>query len=540
MVKDWRTNEMDSVNSNGNKDVLSDETKNFESDEAYRRLVYGELDDDLNERTTRKSSAIRRISRQFSRELIRRRSSVVENLPETPAGWAVLSSVLASALLGYEIQVQKSLTCPPLVYGQCREGPMKPIYDKMTESPASILRRPIQPSLFVGTNSLLSSTAAYMTGGPSSSKQYIRFREIMKMTFDGATVALEWELPILEAASKTTRERQDEILHGPIDRPVVLVIHGINNHADFGYIRSMMRACTDRGWIAAGMNMRGCGGIALTSPRGYNGAYTGDIRCVVQRISGRLKKADSKVPVFLVGNSLSASLVTKYLGEEGLSETLPECVAGGAALGTPLSMKSSNMDILFSPILALGAKKTILQHWASIRQMTSPFHQSCIRKALLAVTLADFDIALAPIFQRNDPIYPFAWRIGFKNGPAYWNNASSYRLIRFIPVPMLQLVASDDFLVYNPFKNKIAYCLANPNVMIVETKCGGHLGWHESPPEGNGYGIGKSWADVATTDFIEAVFQTYCSRDQHHKVDQDPYFNREEAGRKFETLRSRL
>ena len=509
-----------------------------ESDDDYIRRVYG--DDGNKEKNgslITRPSLVRRLSRKLSREVVRRRSSVVESLPETPAGWAVFASALASVALGYEIRLQKSLTCPPTVYGQCRDGPCKAIYDKLTETPESILRRPIKPSLFVGSRSVVSSTAAYLFGGPTHSQEYIRFREVLTMEFDGATVAIDWELPISPGSTKTPYERQSDVLHGPIDRPVILIVHGINNHANFGYIRSMARACTNRGWIAASLNMRGSGGVQFSTPRGYNAAYTGDIRCLVHKISARLEK--KKLPIFIIGNSLSASLVTKYLGEEGLSGTLPDCVAGGAALGNPILMKSSNLDMMFSPILALGTKKMILQNWAQIRQMNDPFNRAAIRRALMAVTLAQFDEAIAPLMARNDPIYPFAFRIGFKNASAYWNDASSYRLVRFIPVPLLQLVAADDFLVYNSFKGKLAYSLANPNVVIVETKCGGHLGWQESPPEGGGYALGKSWADVATTDFIDAVFQTYDAKSPK-KFDEVAYFSREEAQRQSASLRPRL
>jgi predicted alpha/beta-fold hydrolase len=75
---------------------------------------------------------------------------------------------------------------------------------------------------------------------------------------------------------------------------------------------------------------------------------------------------------------------------------------------------------------------------------------------------------------------------------------------------MMQLIASDDFLVYKAFQGRLAYCLANPNVMVVESKCGGHLGWHEAPPRN--YGLGKSWADAATTDFIDVVFKSFEKR----------------------------
>lgn len=114
-----------------------------------------------------------------------------------------------------------------------------------------------------------------MLGGPANSDRHVRFREMMHMPLDGAVVAVEWELPCLEENPATDEERKQEILRGTIQQPVVLVLHGLNNHADFGYVRSMMRTCVERGWIAAGLNLRGCGGVNFKTPRGYNGAYTG-------------------------------------------------------------------------------------------------------------------------------------------------------------------------------------------------------------------------------------------------------------------------
>ena len=53
-------------------------------------------------------------------------------------------------------------------------------------------------------------------------------------------------------------------------------------------------------------------------------------------------------------------------------------------------------------------------------------------------------------------------------------------------------------------------------MVVVKTRCGGHLGWQESPPprkDVNGKDIAStwlggaigSWSDVAVADFIEAL-----------------------------------
>jgi hypothetical protein len=286
-----------------------------------------------------------------------------------------------------------------------------------------------------------------------------------------------------------------------------LLLHGINNDSDFGYMKSLMRAIGDRGWYAVSMNFRGCGKIPLSTPRSYTGAYTGDLRAVVQILSHRL--AENETPMlFIIGHSLGANLVAKYLGEEGKSETLPKCVAGGITLGNPMSIDSSNMSRIYSPLIAAGAKKGIFTHLRSLYPMirSDTHFRRCIQSALSAWNLADFDRAMAGVFIRNHPEYPFDVSVGYESAEEYWKDASSYRYTRFISVPCLQMVASDDFLVHGPFRRTLYYNISNPNIMVLETMCGGHLGWHEAPPQ-NSFGMGKSWADTAVVEFIAAVLE---------------------------------
>jgi predicted alpha/beta-fold hydrolase len=469
-----------------------------------------------NSKSFHQDSSFRRMSHHLSREFVRRRSSFIEALPETPAGWSVLVSGLASALLGYELHLQQSLSCPPWVFGQCgasyssKEFPLQPIFEKLTETPDSLLSRPINPSLFVGTRGTMSSVAAYALWGPPPTDQHLAFRQVITMSADGAKIALDWELPPQKTTTgqqkMTDQQRRAQVTtKGGIHKPVILISTGMNNDTSFGYIKSLQRTFTDRGWIAVAMNFRGCGGVKLATPRCYNGGYTGDIRGVVQYLASRLAPS---VPLFLVGNSLSANLVTKYLGEEGLSGTLPSCVAGGVALGNPLQMHVKNLSFPWKEVLALGVKKDLLLNWPTFRHMTVPSFRQAIYNTLKAGDIGEVDEALAPIFIRNDSLYPFPVRIGYKNAEDYWLQSSSFKYIKHISVPCLQIVAGDDMLIYKAFQKRLAQCIQNPYVMCVETKCGGHLGWQESPPDSNAFGVGTSWADRATADFFDAILQT--------------------------------
>lgn len=485
-----------------------------EDEEAYRLRVYGTKSQTDFARASFSGPMRRfskRLSTRVSRSLMRRRSSLAESLPDTPTGWMVLSSLTMSAILAYEVRLQKSLTKPPITFSQLPAGGyMEKIYKQLTDDPfhgkterstsTKILSRTIQPSLFVGTRGMVSSTAAYLGRGPSSRINYLRFREIFTMSQDGARIAIDWE--VREDSGETKRTKQD-ILNGPIRKPVVIILHGINNDASFGYMKSLSRSFCNRGYISASMNFRGCGHVKLSTPRGYTAAYTGDLRSLVNQISARL---DNNVSVFLVGNSLGANIMTKYLGEEGRCGTLPSCISGGVALGNPLLIDSSIVKFPFNILMALGVKKIYLENVKQIIGMNDARSLHILKKGFMAPTIAAFDNAIAPAMVRNNPYYPFETKIGYEDGDAYWFDSSSYRYIKYISVPFLNLSAQDDFLVSKPSRNKLGFCLANPNVMVVETRCGGHLGWHETPPD-SAFGA-SSWADTAASDFFDAILKT--------------------------------
>lgn len=500
-----------------------------------------------------------------------------------------------------EKQRQKNLTAPPLVFYQ-----KTPQNVDLCQRMGLILKRPIRPSLVIGTSGMANSMAAYLKHGPKPKKEqlvrveeddeiehdsisnnninnssvhnldgpnikankkqqiikgggYLRnkskhfhFREIMVMGSDGAEVAIDWELPddYHDDSDNDKHEHYDlktSIQKGPIKRPVVLILHGINNDASFGYIRSIMRGCTNKGWISAGFNFRGCS-IPLKTPRGYNGAYTGDLRSVVNIISSRLSPESFMV---LVGNSLGANLLVKYLGEEGLAmeqeqqeqtqqtssiKKFPRHssrIIGAISLGNPLVIHSGNISFPFGHILGLGLKRMLLQNYFStFSKFNCPnFQKAFFRACFHTHTVGEFDQAIAPYLIRNDSISSppssssakakaskanngedcDGWtvhttRIGYQNAEEYWSDASSYKHLNSIKVPLLKIYARDDMLVKGPAARKLRDCVQNPNIIVLKTKSGGHLGWHHVDNEGSGE-IGKSWADKAVTNFIQAVIQ---------------------------------
>jgi predicted alpha/beta-fold hydrolase len=482
--------------------------------------------------------------------------------PDSISGWIKFFTTFSALLVARELRLQRILSSPPVIFVQQSKDtthhntseltPALRLTKRLTEQSTThstepqALSRNIKPSVFF-TSSVGASLGAYLHRGPSDPRHEASFREYFKIGSDGSILALDWEVPLALLQNSTTGRTEDGVnissikhmlLHGPITLsiPIIIILHGINNDSSFGYIRSLQRLCTDRGWITCAMNFRGCGvpnknkqdttkhqDVGLQSPRAYHAGYTNDLRTVVNCIVDRCNRGRSNsdtsrgkddlpmTPIFLVGNSLGANIMTKYLGEEGIDSTLPPNVLAGISRGNPLEINGEKIHSPWAQILSMGVKKTLFLHkknrQAITTMMMNDVHfQKAIWKALFSSsTIGTWDQIMAPFMVRNEPIYPFTNKIGFHDGEEYWSDSSSRKYIANVSVPLLVLSSLDDFLVSHSALRSLNQCLSNPNVMVVKTKAGGHLGWQEAAHDR--YFGTSSFADAATVEFITAVLE---------------------------------
>ena len=178
-----------------------------------------------------------------------------------------ITAVIVASFLVNEKRVQRKLTEYPKCYHQKTHN-----NDELVSLLSAVLMRKLRPSLFIGTRSMLNTIYGILPRYYKSN----RFREIVKVSYDGATIALDWEIP--RNICNEDNNTMTSILEGPIKIPIILILHGIHNDTSNGYVRAVMHSCTERGYIAVGMNSRGCGGNKLATPRMHNAAYTNDLR----------------------------------------------------------------------------------------------------------------------------------------------------------------------------------------------------------------------------------------------------------------------
>ena len=403
---------------------------------------------------------------------------------------AILISFVASLGLARELSLQKHLTSPPQIFSQDGNKQLPEYFD-----------RNICPSLFIGTRSKLASTAAYIMPHHHEHTKII-YETINNLSWGGSCV-LEWHLPQFyhRIYNSSTEEKSiQRVIEGNISTPIVLLLHGINNSASFGYMKRLAENITDKlQWIAIAMNFRGSSSKnKLTTPRGYNAAYTGDLRMVLQILKSR-----SSSQLFCVGHSLGANLLCKYLGEEG-----PSCILTGAAsLANPLKIHSENVPFPYNFLLGWGIQKYIRQNYRSFSSMDQTFTKTLHSALNPTKTIAQIDQFMAPHFLRNTKE---TTEVGFADAEEYWKDASSIRYMSEIQTPTLLLVSQDDDLINTSMHQYLHHCVStNPNITVVETRCGGHLGWQESCPSSKN--SIQSWSDMAIIEY----FQNLYLRQQH-------------------------
>ncbi|KAH0535957.1 hypothetical protein FGG08_007153 [Glutinoglossum americanum] len=116
-----------------------------------------------------------------------------------------------------------------------------------------------------------------------------------------------------------------ELELGSLDnKPMLISLHGLSGGSHEIYLRHVIAPMVskERGWAACVVNARGCAMSKITSPVLFNARATWDMRQVVKW----LRKTYPNRPLFAIGYSLGANILTNYLGEEGSNCVLKAAV----------------------------------------------------------------------------------------------------------------------------------------------------------------------------------------------------------------------
>ncbi|POR34299.1 Putative esterase [Tolypocladium paradoxum] len=247
-------------------------------------------------------------------------------------------------------------------------------------------------------------------------------------------------------------------------KPMLVVLHGLSGGSHEVYLRHVIAPLIgEGGWEVCVVNSRGCAGSKITSGVLYNARSTWDVRQTVKW----LHETFPNRPLFGIGFSLGANMLTNYCGEEG-----PNCLLKAAVVcSNPFNLEVSSKILqssfvgreVYLRVMGYSMKGLITTHKKELEHYTD-LDLTAVERITY---LHDFD---------REVQCP-TW--GYPTEYAYYRDASSTDAVLSIRIPFVAIQATDDpiavdaALPYEEFKQ-------NPSTVMITTSLGGHLCWFET------------------------------------------------------------
>lgn len=250
------------------------------------------------------------------------------------------------------------------------------------------------------------------------------------------------------------------------DAPILLLLHGLEGTVRSKYAQGLLHLARARGWAAAMLIFRTCDGRVPDTPRLYHSGETTDADFFIRRIAAEMPER----PIHVLGVSLGANVVLKWLGEQG--GATPPSLRRVAAVSTPFDLGAG------SRYLEQGFSQVYVRH----------FVRTLRRKALAALERhpdlpVDRERLLsARTFWEFDDVFTGPVH-GFEGAEDYYTRSSSLHFLPRITVPtLLYSAVNDPFLPPVVLDRVREIARRNSALHLDFTPTGGHVGWVAGPP----------------------------------------------------------
>ncbi len=298
---------------------------------------------------------------------------------------------------------------------------------------------------------------------------------------------LIWRMQPLESHASvlefSTSDGSGDRLTGTLERPInptksplIMLIHGLTGCEDSFYVRDAARFHLARGRSVLRLNLRGAG----TSRRIAGGYYHAGCASDLLDVVGALGYEETRHGVFAIGYSLGGNILLNLLSRL----PRPHRLVGAATVSAPIEPLEACKRIM--------APRNLVYHTLLLRRMKrdvlSPRAQLTDRERQVVQDATS-------VFEFDDKFV--APRNGFRTALNYYERTAGARQVRAITVPTLMLHACNDpWIPASPYRALQRQGL--PNVEIVLTRSGGHVGFHER-------GFADTWHDRRMDDFLQRM-----------------------------------
>ncbi|NP_001089426.1 abhydrolase domain containing 3 S homeolog [Xenopus laevis] len=302
-------------------------------------------------------------------------------------------------------------------------------------------------------------------------KPLVNYNNELIKTADGGQISLDWF------------NNDDNTLYPDTSsRPTILLLPGLTGTSRESYILHMIKHSEALGYRCVVFNNRGVSGEKLLTPRTYCAANTEDLEAVINHVHAMYPEAS----LMAAGVSMGGMLLVNYLGKMGRQTPLKGAAvfsAGWEAFESAITLEKPINWMMFNYYLTTCLQAAIVRHRHILEKHFDIDH------ILRAKSIREFDTRFTSVM------------FGYPTNEHYYRDASPCHKVKSVEIPVLCLNALDD--VFSPgHAIPVETARQNPNVALVLTSYGGHIGFLEGiwPKK-------QTYMDRIFKQFVQAIFE---------------------------------
>ncbi len=341
--------------------------------------------------------------------------------------------------------------------------------DRFDTTEASPWMRPFVPPRFLRSGHLQTIVGTLLPRTYSLPEPEIRLIEVEPPNSHGASFVLchcHWQPAEVRS-----------------QRLTMIIVHGLEGSSSSRYVLGNSARALAAGCNVVRMNMRSCGAGEEFSPSINHAGRSEDVALVMAELA-RTYLIHSFA---LVGYSMGGNLVLKLAGERGAA---PPPYLKAVVGVSPLMDLAASSIALHEPQNRLYESRFLIELLRHLRHKIELYPGLYTADGLDKIrTVRQFDERVVARYG------------GFTGADDYYYSVASSNWAQDIAVPALILHALDDpFIRMTP--DTRAKLVANPRVMLVETRHGGHCAFLSLEPGDAGF-----WAERTLLDFLHATVE---------------------------------
>lgn len=287
---------------------------------------------------------------------------------------------------------------------------------------------------------------------------------------DGDFIDLDWAEP--------------ELVDQANEANLVLILHGLCGCSESSYVLALQQELLRRGTTSVVMNLRGCSGEINRKARTYHSGVSDDLA----EVFGQLKGKYPNQRIGIVGYSLGANILLKWLGEEGNNHDSTGEISA-VAVSTPFTLAKCSQAMLSGGPRIYGRYFT-RRLMESLLLKKQQFQQHGNEAELDKLQRLKGLETISNIWEFDDRVT--APLHGFADAQDYYQQCSSINYLSDITANTLLIQSANDPMI--PLS-----ALPDPDelpatVTLELSPKGGHVGFIA--------GLRKTWLEPRIADFL--------------------------------------